>query len=377
MANPGWYPDPSNSQQLRWWDGSQWTTNTHPLVEQSAPSTAVSEPIEAKPTETKPADQVARHLNESKVRLERGQGATVGSAAWVGLVALIKTVIVMAGYWILTGWALIFLARRTVTVDDIVPLPLLIGIFVVGAGSILLLLFLLGRFTASGFTKRGWRFASRWNLIVAYPVAGLITGIIFIALGFILGLILSAVNIKDSAIVTWLVPLLYLIVLIYFVGRSFVWVSGWNKTLAKVLVLLYVFVSLGSLIVSLIFFSSAGGIIDQVNQLAGKQVSAAQVKKIKLGTRRAVVERKLGKPFSVQNQGPLNDCLIYRSSSQQLAIWALCFKGKGDQARLVSKKELSSQSITELVPKGPELPQQPKIPQQPGLPQQPTVPQQP
>ncbi|MBF0949847.1 MAG: DUF2510 domain-containing protein, partial [Actinomyces sp.] len=30
MTNPqpGWYRDPSNSSQLRWWDGSQWTSYT-------------------------------------------------------------------------------------------------------------------------------------------------------------------------------------------------------------------------------------------------------------------------------------------------------------------------------------------------------------
>ncbi|WP_315580246.1 DUF2510 domain-containing protein, partial [uncultured Actinomyces sp.] len=30
MTNPqaGWYSDPSNPSQLRWWDGTQWTNNT-------------------------------------------------------------------------------------------------------------------------------------------------------------------------------------------------------------------------------------------------------------------------------------------------------------------------------------------------------------
>ena len=32
---PGWHPDPSNPQQLRWWDGKQWTNNTHPKLNQS------------------------------------------------------------------------------------------------------------------------------------------------------------------------------------------------------------------------------------------------------------------------------------------------------------------------------------------------------
>src|SRR5687768_3310758 len=28
---PGWFPDPSNSEQLRWWDGQTWTDQTQPL----------------------------------------------------------------------------------------------------------------------------------------------------------------------------------------------------------------------------------------------------------------------------------------------------------------------------------------------------------
>ncbi|MCY7401143.1 MAG: DUF2510 domain-containing protein [Nocardioides sp.] len=28
---PGWFPDQTNSEQLRWWDGQAWTDQTKPL----------------------------------------------------------------------------------------------------------------------------------------------------------------------------------------------------------------------------------------------------------------------------------------------------------------------------------------------------------
>src|SRR5262245_11018082 len=56
----GWYPDPYDPRQLRWWDGSQWTDSTHPL-EQGAkqtvqasdtPPTAQFGPVEYGPAQS-------------------------------------------------------------------------------------------------------------------------------------------------------------------------------------------------------------------------------------------------------------------------------------------------------------------------------------
>ena len=33
MTTPaGWYPDPSNAAQQRYWDGNQWTEHVHPVA---------------------------------------------------------------------------------------------------------------------------------------------------------------------------------------------------------------------------------------------------------------------------------------------------------------------------------------------------------
>ncbi len=36
VPEAGWYPDPSGSPGLRWWDGERWSDDTHPLPEPAA-----------------------------------------------------------------------------------------------------------------------------------------------------------------------------------------------------------------------------------------------------------------------------------------------------------------------------------------------------
>ena len=41
MPPPGWYEDPvQKGTLLRWWDGTQWTVHTAPMVQAPAPAPA-------------------------------------------------------------------------------------------------------------------------------------------------------------------------------------------------------------------------------------------------------------------------------------------------------------------------------------------------
>ncbi len=42
MSSPGWYPDPSDGTQLRYWDGAIWTDHRHPAT--AAPYAVVAPP---------------------------------------------------------------------------------------------------------------------------------------------------------------------------------------------------------------------------------------------------------------------------------------------------------------------------------------------
>ncbi|WP_085369888.1 DUF2510 domain-containing protein [Leifsonia sp. NCR5] len=43
----GWYPDPSGAQQLRWWDGTQWTAHFAPLA--GAAQAQQQQPVQPQP----------------------------------------------------------------------------------------------------------------------------------------------------------------------------------------------------------------------------------------------------------------------------------------------------------------------------------------
>lgn len=49
MPNPGWYDDPEDSTQLRWWSGRQWTDRRMPRENNDRPSTASSRGLASGP----------------------------------------------------------------------------------------------------------------------------------------------------------------------------------------------------------------------------------------------------------------------------------------------------------------------------------------
>ncbi|MEU9112655.1 phospholipid scramblase-related protein [Streptomyces sp. NPDC048483] len=68
----GWYADPQGTpQQLRWWDGSQWTEHTHPGQQPQAPVQAQPQPM---PQAAQPApQQPASHHAQSAARTAQPQ----------------------------------------------------------------------------------------------------------------------------------------------------------------------------------------------------------------------------------------------------------------------------------------------------------------
>ena len=93
-----------------------------------------------------------------------------------------------------------------------------------------------------------------------------------------------------------------------------------------------------------------GGAADEVSEEFDKEqsknaITNAQARSVKLGTTRAAVVQKFGKPKSTQeseNEGLGADTCIYDTikGGEVLDQWQFCFGGKGKQGKLTGKNRL-------------------------------------
>ncbi len=88
MTQAGWYPDPSGSPALRWWDGERWSDATHPLPD---PSGTV---LTAPPAAEAPAAPPAAASGTSGPTRHRGRAV----ALVAGLLAVLLVAVAALSY---------------------------------------------------------------------------------------------------------------------------------------------------------------------------------------------------------------------------------------------------------------------------------------
>jgi hypothetical protein len=113
MPPAGWCPDPGNSAQLRYWDGSSWTEHTSPVL--APPPNAMSPPIAS---QRSPADQdqlTVKRLYD----YEHWSGI-----AWIvlGGIQVLSIIGILAGAWnIYAGLRRLKIADRIKARDKNIP----------------------------------------------------------------------------------------------------------------------------------------------------------------------------------------------------------------------------------------------------------------
>ena len=75
MATPqGWYPDPNDSTIIRWWDGQQWTSHTHPSSHEKPSPTKETPPVAAAGEATRSKPKVfgkGQALDDAHAEIDR------------------------------------------------------------------------------------------------------------------------------------------------------------------------------------------------------------------------------------------------------------------------------------------------------------------
>jgi uncharacterized RDD family membrane protein YckC len=103
-APSGWYPDPVNSTQERYWDGWQWTRNTRPIEPAAPPGSRYGEapyPQYAPPGMNRPAAYPRQRAGSLQATMT-ADGVLLASWWWRALAAIIDYLIISAIVGIIT-----------------------------------------------------------------------------------------------------------------------------------------------------------------------------------------------------------------------------------------------------------------------------------
>jgi hypothetical protein len=92
VPEAGWYPDPSGSPGLRWWDGERWSDETHPLPDPDGSPLATSGGEPGTQTQTLATPAVAPPATEAA----RGRGRAIALVA--GLLVVILLAVTALSY---------------------------------------------------------------------------------------------------------------------------------------------------------------------------------------------------------------------------------------------------------------------------------------
>lgn len=268
MPEPGWYQDPYDQSQTRWFDGTQWTGHTHPLptqpqvvapeAQQADPLAATHQPLTEQQADTPwqsgaglntvaPPDMqsiaarsgesqqfqqgVAEYYQPPSPTQQAAQTISTGgvrrtpSTMWTGMIAIlvgfITSIILGIAGAVVTGMGLLGGAGGVGATFLIFLVLSLVG-----------QLWLIGFFTAYFFNRKNYYYPSRWNLVAGY----IVTSLAFGATAFVLALLTAAVVGKSGGGAIGLLLLLLMIPLyVYLAGKLINLATKWSVNTGKII----------------------------------------------------------------------------------------------------------------------------------------------
>lgn len=189
---PGWYPDPLGQAELRYWDGSQWTENTHPVAAAAAqqPQTFYAQQVETQTEPQKPAYTPTNPVVRATAPGLTPSGRDIDQPGiWmVGLIAFLTQLIVgVAMIVVVFVVSLLGVASFSkIGVMSAIMLLVVFGIIITGY------VWLTAKISVALYRWRGWEYRSQWNLLAGFIWGGLAYGVAYSLIVGVLGALLGS-----------------------------------------------------------------------------------------------------------------------------------------------------------------------------------------
>lgn len=269
LPSPGWYPDPGNSSQVRYWDGQQWTENIQVKHGQQPDPLAAevddsSRSLNAKFKLNMNASRAAQedHWKE-QVRLMMKERLSYPLIGIVGLVIFVISAIASIIVLALIALCLNIFVRSGSGIGD-----LLFAVVIIGAipWVVVLQLKILASLTSIFFVKMRYSFPSQWNLVSAYVITFVIVTVINLFIFIIISPSLESLPLG---------PLLpYLIGALIFaavIGQALIWTRTWRHTNVVIITTVYATLAFLAMIVNITVILALTAIIGVESKMSDKQ----------------------------------------------------------------------------------------------------------